>query len=578
MSDEPADWARFGSVDGEFSGELLMHRGAVRRTLAVTFGPERLLAVMVTRATWFVLLVVVAAVSLSACKASPIGTSPTAPSAGRTPAYPASGVLVLYDSTGEYGDLGELYAVQAGNLASHFGAWEAVPVTKYTAGAAAKHLLTIYIGSTYDEPLPAPFLADVAAGARVLWLGANLWQLISKYRGIGFETATIDDAAVTSIAYHGTSLTRNEAAGAMVRATTSPGAQATTLADAIRPDGAPQPWAVRVGALTYVAEVPFTYVTFDDRYLILADLLFDLLAPSTPARHRALVRIEDVGPHSDPAQLRQIADYLSSRNVPFAVAVFPVYDDATGVYSGGVPVHKTLSTSPQVSDALRYMAAHGGTLIMHGYTHGFLGAPNPYGVSAEDYEFYRAHVNAAGTVQLDGPVPGDSADWALGRLAAARQEWTAAGLVPPDIWEFPHYTASATDYRAIASASGIRARYEQVLYFSGILGGTGTRSVSQYFPYVVKDAYGTPVIPETLGNVATQRFNQHGVRLAPDLLNSARRQLVIRDNVASFFYHPFLGLQYLPQLVEGIQSMGYTFVAAPSLLCPQTGSTPVFHC
>src|SRR5205085_2704929 len=163
-----------------------------------------------------------------------------------------SGVLVLYDTTGEYGDLGELYAVQAGNLASHFGAWQATPVTKYTPGSAAEHLLTIYVGSTYDEPLPAAFLADVAAGARVLWLGA----------------------------------------------------------------------------LTYVAEVPFTYVTFDDRYLVLTDLLYELLAPSTPARHRALVRIEDVGPHSDPAQLRQIADYLHSRNVPFAVAVFPVYDDA----------------------------------------------------------------------------------------------------------------------------------------------------------------------------------------------------------------------------------------------------------
>ncbi|GAB3842150.1 DUF2334 domain-containing protein [Dactylosporangium cerinum] len=124
------------------------------------------------------------------------------------------------------------------------------------------------------------------------------------------------------------------------------------------------------------------------------------------------------------------------------------------------------------------------------------------------------------------------------------------------------------DYRAIATAPGIRARYEQGLYFSGILSGTatGSRSVSQFFPYLVDDAYGTPVIPETLGNVATQRFNQHGVRLAPDLIASAKRQLVVRDNVASFFYHPFLGLQYLPELVEGIQQLGYTFVPATSLL------------
>ncbi|GAA2396318.1 DUF2334 domain-containing protein [Dactylosporangium salmoneum] len=153
-----------------------------------------------------------------------------------------------------------------------------------------------------------------------------------------------------------------------------------------------------------------------------------------------------------------------------------------------------------------------------------------------------------------------------GRLEAARQEWRKAALTPPDIWEFPHYTASAADYRAIASAPGIRARYEQVLYFNGMLGGPGARSVSQFFPYLVKDAYRTPVIPETLGNVATQRFNQHGVRLVPDILASAKRQFVVRDNVTSFFCHPFLALQYLPQLIEGIQSLGYTFVAAPSLL------------
>ncbi|MET7418973.1 polysaccharide deacetylase family protein [Dactylosporangium sp. NPDC005555] len=505
--------------------------------------------------------VVVTIVVLSACGGGPPATP------GETP-RPGTGVLVLYDTTGQYGDLGELYAVQAGNLASHFGKWDALPVSWYTAGSAARHKLTIYVGSTYDEPLPDAFLADVAGGAHVLWMGANIWQLIGRYGGTGLRTATIDEAAVTTVRYQGTELTRNAAAGAMVRVGTTPGADVTTLADAVLPDGSVVPYAVRAGPLTYITEVPLTYVTFDDRYLILADLMFTLLDPDAPGRHRALVRIEDVGPHSDPAQLRTIADYLSGRGVPFSVAVFPVYDDAGGIYSGGVPVHKTLSTAPAVVDALRYMVDHGGTLLMHGYTHGMAGARNPYGVSAEDYEFYRAHVDADGTVALDGAVPDDSAQWALGRLAAARQEWTAAGLTPPDIWEFPHYTASATDYRAIATAPGIRARFEQVLYFSGVLSGTpsGNRSVSQFFPYVVDDPYGTPVIPETLGNVATQRFNQHGVRLAEDLLASARRQLVVRDNVAGFFYHPFLGLQYLPQLVEGIQQLGYTFVPAPSLL------------
>ncbi|MET7392267.1 hypothetical protein ABZS66_02065 [Dactylosporangium sp. NPDC005572] len=90
-------------------------------------------------------VLVLAVVSVNACKTSPIGTTPASPSAGRSPAYPASGPLVLYDTTGQYGDLGELYAVQAGNPASRFGSWWALPVTKYTSGTVGKYQLTIYI-------------------------------------------------------------------------------------------------------------------------------------------------------------------------------------------------------------------------------------------------------------------------------------------------------------------------------------------------------------------------------------------------------------------------------------------------
>jgi hypothetical protein len=34
--------------------------------------------------------------------------------------------------------------------------------------------------------------------------------------------------------------------------------------------------------------------------------------------------------------------------------------------------------------------------------------------------------------------------------------------------------------------------------------------------------------------------------------------------MASFFYHPYLGTDYLKQLVTGIKAQGYTFVTADS--------------
>jgi uncharacterized protein YdaL len=496
-------------------------------------------------------------------------TTPTGASVHR------AGTLILYDTTGQYGALGELYATQVANLASHFGKWDARPVTGYAADDAQRYRATIYIGSTFAEPVPNAFLDDVAAArSPVLWLGANLSLLTSRHPELvgklGFTARSDDTTPVSEVRYRGTSLTRDPASGGVTRLTVTKPARATAIGEMVRADGSTEPWAVSSGALTYVGEVPLSYLGPDDRYLAFTDLLFDLLAPGTAIRHRALVRIEDVGPQSDPRQLREIADYLFARQVPFSVATFVEYNDAAGRYTGGVPVHRMLSKTPAVVDALTYMVAHGGTLLMHGDTHGYT-SPNPYGVSAEDYEFWRAHVDANNQVVLDGPVPGDCAAWAVSRLTAARTEWAAAGLPAPGIFEFPHYTASAVDYRAISADPGITARYERAIYYSGVLSGAtvdNTRSASQFFPYPVRDVYGAPVIPETLGNVETQGYNQHEARLPAEILTSAKRQLVVRDGVASFFYHPFLGLRYLPALVEGVQALGYTFVPAGTLIQP----------
>jgi uncharacterized protein YdaL len=512
-------------------------------------------------------MVAVVAVLLAGC-ARP---RPATDTAGSRP----TGTLVLYDTTGPYAFLGELCAMQAGNLASHFGTWTAHPVARYQAGEAASYRAVIYIGSTYDEPLPITFLDDVVASTRpVLWLNDNIWQLTARHpqlaARLGFRADGFDTATVTEVRYKGTALTRDAAntAGIMRLTVTNP-ARATAVAVAVHADGTSVPWGVRSGPFTYLGELPFAYLTPDDRYLAFADLLFDALAPTTATRHRALVRIEDVGPQSDPAQLRSIADYLAGRGVPFAVAVFVEYDDPAGRYSGGKPVHRRLSDTPGVVAALKYMVAHGATLVAHGDTHAYAGGPNPYGVSAEDFEFYRAHVNAANSVVLDGPVPEDSAAWAAARIADARAEWAKVGLPAPGIFEFPHYSASAVDYRTVSAA--IPVRYERAMYFSGVLSGATvdhSRYASQFFPYPVRDVYGAAVIPETLGNVETQGYNQHEARLPAEILASARRQLVVRDGVASFFYHPFLGLRYLPSLVDGIQSLGYTFVPATAEIQP----------
>ena len=91
-----------------------------------------------------------------------------------------------------------------------------------------------------------------------------------------------------------------------------------------------------------------------------------------------------------------MADYLSRQGVPFSVAVYPRYRDPNGVNSTSSRNRDyTLADRPNVVSALKYMQARSGTLLTHGYTHQYGNVANPYdAVSANDFEFYRAHVDA----------------------------------------------------------------------------------------------------------------------------------------------------------------------------------------
>ena len=92
-------------------------------------------------------------------------------------AGPAS-TLVLFDTTGDYAKLGEYYALSMGTLASHSGAVTTLPVKDYVAGLAGRFTNVVYVGSTYDEPLPRAFIDDALTGnIPVMWTGFNIWQL-----------------------------------------------------------------------------------------------------------------------------------------------------------------------------------------------------------------------------------------------------------------------------------------------------------------------------------------------------------------------------------------------------------------
>lgn len=484
-----------------------------------------------------------------------------------------SGTLVLYDDKGPYGWLGELYGVATVNLASHFGATAHKPVAQYASGELAKYKAVIYIGSTYDQPLPVAFLDDVlATTVPVIWMYDNIWQLANRapnfFAHYGFNPWMFDTSSITKVTYKKRTLSRDalNASGIMQFSPFDP-TKATTLASATRANGTTLPWAIRSRNLTYLGEIPFAYISSDDRYLAFCDLLFDTLAPATPERHRALVRIEDVSPAEDPAVLRALVDLLYRNAVPFSVAVIPLYLDPKGVYNGGVGQKIALHDRPQLVSALKYAVSRGGTLILHGYSHQYGNVNNPYsGVSADDFEFFSAHVDAKDQVIYDGPVPGDSAAYALSRVAAGIKEMQTSGFAAPTVFEYPHYAGSPADSRAIRTR--FASAYHRGLYFGGSLGRTPddlTHSIGQFFPYTVTDIYGFKMKPENLGNFEPLAYNNHPPRLPADLIKTAQNNLVIRDGVASFFFHPYYDLAELAKIVTGVKAAGYTFVGVHSL-------------
>jgi uncharacterized protein YdaL len=180
-------------------------------------------------------------------------------------------------------------------------------------------------------------------------------------------------------------------------------------------------------------------------------------------------------------------------------------------------------------------------------------------------------VDEADNVRLDGPVPQDSTAWAKDRMQVARAELRRVGLPDPQLFEFPHYTASAADYRAAHQIFGVR--YDQGTYFTGLCpdGRCAERPAragelfQQFFPYLVRDVYGSVVVPENLLNVSAA-YNNNPARSTQDILDSAAAMGVVDDAVASTYYHPFLGVDRLAEVVEGIKKLGYTFVAPHDLL------------
>ena len=509
--------------------------------------------------------------------------------------------MVLYDAPAgtEFEKMGFSYAIMLRNLLGHFDAQvDLVPVQSYTAGKINNYDATFYLGSYYDNQLPAVFLADAATTTKTLvWFKYNLWSLAwnSAYnfqatRGFGFWGLSGLNAVPSStnptpgfydtVSYKNKSFVKYykfDSATGTVNADPDIGVtgvtdatKAATLVSVSNPTtGQVAPYVVRSGKFWYVADMPFSYIGPRDRYLVLTDLLHDMLGVNHAESHQALVRLEDVGALVSVQSMKTLSDYLYSKKIPFSVATIPYYADPLGAYNGGVAQYVPLAQATNLKTSLKYATARGAEIVMHGYTHQYGKIKNPHtGVSGDDYEFWNIVTNT--------PVAEDSTSWALGRLNAGVSDLINNGFSPV-AWEAPHYQGSALSSRAAASV--FNTTYQRVVYYTADTPNL-TASVSkdfavgQIFPYPIKrDYYGQRVLPESLGNIEydihlidpTSNYNYTW----QDIYTNAQYALTVRDGFASFFFHPFWlepslgvpGFADFQKVMDGITQLGFTWVA-----------------
>lgn len=424
---------------------------------------------------------------------------------------------------------------QLATLLGHFTVTTKVlGVREYQRGEVEAHDFVFYIGFHASNVVPSHFLDDILATTKtVVWMntGFREFSLRPEVKSrFGFTVARFDSVSEFSSVKMGERVFQKGELNLNI-IDIADRQKVSVIATAYSPKTRREvPYIVRSRNLLYVGDSPFASAGEADRYLLFADMLHDILGEQHEESHSALLRIEDVNPMDNPARLREVADILSARGIPFLVGVIPFY------VNPGEGIRTSLSEKPDVVDALKYMVQNGGTIVMHGVTHQYKG------VTAADYEFWDE--------STEKPIKDETVEGIQRKLDMGIQEFMRNGLYPL-VWETPHYTASFRLYQTVAKY--FSTAMEQRLAIEDF-------DYSQMFPYVInRDLFGQKIYPENLGYIPLDDNLERSRQSVKDLIANARTNLAVRDGFASCFFHAFLNTELLIELVEGIQALGYTY-------------------
>lgn len=483
-------------------------------------------------------------------------------------------VCVYYDNIPGAVGTKENSAIMLANLLGHFKSVRPTirGALSYKNGEFQTCDFIIYIGGYFDSPLSQNFLNDLHnSKKRRLWIGFNIWKLensvgredfkniygFNYHRVAGFGGTHITDIVPSFYQYFSYKgevfekyfyysqdqvvadpdimIVKNESAKVISYAVHSKTKDST-------------PYILEKNNFFWVGDRGFSYIHEADRYLIIADLLFDFLqeAPERGPR-KAFIRLEDIDPTYNLVALQKSIKILSERKAAFGISLIPRFVSEENV----IPqINVSLLERPEFLKTIYWAQRAGGQILLHGYTHAAENIPNcPSLKSGDEFEFWDRCAWA--------PLPYDSEDYVHSRLIPALDLLKKARL-RHKAWVTPHYLASPLDFKIFAQY--FSRTIQRVLYVSDKQKST-KYGASQFFPYTIyKDYYGQWVYPENLGFFS----HEDPMSSARRMVSNAKRNLVLRDTWASFFWHPFIGsnpknLQALDYAVKEIQALGYQF-------------------
>jgi len=555
-------------------------------------------------------------------------------------------IRIYYDSSADslYAWMAEMYSINLSNLLGHFPDYQQIimPLSKYKKGAIEDCQATFYIGSNFSAAIPEDFISDfTSTNKQVAWLGYGIWKVGAErlsnlfgytyshlttldkenldelgqptfykffpYKGEVFEKYGAfyrppPNSGVPNVEDRTKFMAAFEMAVLMPDEEMNPQTKVLVWAKHNNNINPPVPYILQNKNRFYIADIPFSFMHEADRYMVFADILFDILneKPRFTGKRPALFRIEDISSDTIWPLFNDLIKMLNEYRIPFQLALIPIFADPLGVTdaAGTINQYRPLTNDFTMMEMMKKVKKLGGDFVMHGVTHQYKNLRNPFnGLTGNDFEFWDAINN--------GPVPDDGLHFILDKLDLGWFFLNKAKIYPA-IFEVPHYQASAYDYNVLSLV--FDWTIGRIIYFQqnvtdkpeslpdalkynefGFLNSadrfsalekmkvvSGRRFTGQIYPYEsYGDWYGQRVLPENLGNIqAYLNDSVVATRTIKDLIKTVKRNRVLRDVWASLFFHSFYldafprdGLGSYPgdtkdlrELIETILDNNYEFI------------------